>query len=87
MATRIFNYLLFVVYTYSFVKIMFCDRTPSNAQLMSEFMKDCPSLFVSIQVSFFQFLLKRISSFNIELLVKTRRKRGRNHGLTIIPDK
>jgi len=58
MATHIWNFwLLFVVYTYSFVELMFCDRTTSNPQLMSEFMKDCPLFFASIQVSFSQFVL------------------------------
>lgn len=49
--------LLFLVYTYSLVKFIFCDRTPSNPQLMSEFMKDCPLFFASVQVSFSQFVL------------------------------
>ena len=71
MATRISNYLLFVVYTYLFGKIMFCDRTPSNPDIISEFMNDCPLFFVSIQVSFFQFLLKLKVLANEDTLLRT----------------
>ena len=53
MAIHTWNcWLLFVVYSYSFVESMFCDRTPSNPQLMSQFMTDCPLFLASVQVSF-----------------------------------